>query len=346
MKSFYDPTPELLTVLEGDWSAAYSGGKDSSSMVTQIEWLRRAGWVTCKRPQLVQSDTGVEEDDLQELSHRMMAVLTASGWECVIVKPSIDRKLYTSILGRGVPPVHPGINTMRWCTNGTKLTPMNEWRKTNARGVTLIGERLGESAQRDDKIKKRGCSAGGECGIPEANERTFSPIITWTTCQVVDWLNGHVRSDVQSLMGDVFEITRQLVKIYKIRVNANVFDFADPEVTAGRFGCKGCPAITPRRGWVAELYDVWDEARKFKNRLWKNGKRLPGAIRMAVRKVLFDRVIDIQRRSGVVLVTPEDEAYIRYCWEAKIYPRGWSEEDETTEEPNRPLFEEHDPCTT
>jgi hypothetical protein len=32
----------------------------------------------------------------------------------------------------------------------------------------------------------------------------------------------------------------------------------------------------------------------------------------------------------VVLVKEEDIAFIHQCWENKVYPRGWSEEDEHT----------------
>ncbi len=61
---------------------------------------------------------------------------------------------------------------------------------------------------------------------------------------------------------------------------------------------------------------------------------------MEVRQRLFARVLDIQRRAGVVLVTPEDEAFIRQCWAEKVYPRGWSEADELTVLPDEsPLYE-------
>ena len=61
---------------------------------------------------------------------------------------------------------------------------------------------------------------------------------------------------------------------------------------------------------------------------------------MAVRKVLFERIMDIQRRAGIVLVTPEDEAFIRKCWADKRYPRGWSELDEATVPPSdAPLYD-------
>lgn len=59
-REFWLPSPEHLDRLGGPWCCSFSGGKDSTSLVTWIEWLRREGWISVDRPQLVQSDTGVE----------------------------------------------------------------------------------------------------------------------------------------------------------------------------------------------------------------------------------------------------------------------------------------------
>ncbi len=208
---------------------------------------------------------------------------------------------------------------------------------------------------RDGKLKRSsGCAAGGECGLPEAGEGKYPPILNWTTCHVIDWLNGLVRTDVRKTMADVFALTKKLVAVYDVKVSQEGFDWNDPEVSAARFGCIGCPAIGAERAAprsviarhgidsaIAEIYDVWFEAREAKNRCvnLKHGHvKMPGPIRLEVRKRLFVRVMDIQRRSGITLITPEDEAFIRGCWERKVYPRGWSEADEMNEAPEEPLF--------
>lgn len=124
MIPFCHPTQEHLQKLNDPWCCSYSGGKDSTSLVTWIEWLRRKGWITAECPQLVQSDTTVEYQLLQQISHDMMAVLRKSGWECAIVEPKINEKLYKRILGIGNTPIHAGITSMRWCTRSTKIDPM------------------------------------------------------------------------------------------------------------------------------------------------------------------------------------------------------------------------------
>ncbi len=360
MRSFYDPTDEHLTKLAQPWCASFSGGKDSTSLVTWVEWLRRSGRLAVERPQLVRSDTGVEEANLVGVAEELTALLVRSGWDCGLVLPAIHERLYNRILGIGNSPIHPGITRMRWCTRSTKIDPMNRWRRVNGNGLSLTGLRLGESAMRDGKIKRAACSAGGECGIPDPGEGKYSPILHWKTCEVIDWLNGRVGRAVTSLMADVFAVTAKLVGIYGIEEAVSLFDERQV-ISSARFGCIGCPAIgseaaAPRvvlkrngsENPLNELYDVWFEARRGVNRCFRpvGAKRSNakvggyGPIRMEARKRLFERVMDIQRRAGVVLVTPEDEAFIRDCWARKLYPRGWSEADESVVAPiDEPLFE-------
>jgi hypothetical protein len=45
----YVPSKETVSVLnDREWICSYSGGKDSTSLVTFIEWLRRIGLVRCE----------------------------------------------------------------------------------------------------------------------------------------------------------------------------------------------------------------------------------------------------------------------------------------------------------
>lgn len=351
-RPYSEPDDEQLTKLSGAWCCSYSGGKDSTSLVTWIEWLRRSGQIMVDRPQLVQSDTTVEDPRLMAISRQLMACLRRSGWECQVVEPKIHEKLYNRIFGIGVVPIHPGIKNMRWCTRSTKIAPMERWRSSNSSGLTLTGLRLGESSMRDGKLKRHGCAAGGECGIPDPSDRTYSPILHWRICDVIEWLNGSVERKIVEVMDDLFEITRKLVEIYEVTIRHEGWEWAEAEVSATRFGCIGCPAISATRdaprstmarngieSSLNELYDVWFEARRRENRLWSlRLKKQYGPIKMEVRKRLFDRVMDIQERAGVSLITPEDEAFIRECWENEVYPRGWSKDDELVSPPEPALF--------
>lgn len=365
----FAPSKDTLAVLnEREWICSFSGGKDSSSLVTWIEWLRRVGLVQKSTPRLVMSDTTVEFPFLRGIADRLMGVLRKSGWDCEIVTPRINEKLYNRIFGIGNTPVHPGGRKMRWCTRATKIDPMKRRAKLIAPDVVqLSGVRWGESDNRDGKLSAGGCAVGGECGLPEPGEGVYGPIIAWKTCKVVEWLSGEAGEEINAVMADLLPMMRELVNVYEVKKGQAGMFGGEPKVTAMRFGCIGCPAITREKitrskagreqpQWIhlRRLYDVWQALYLRKNRCCRirpqdtktNGPKPKwgsdhfgfGPVRMAARQHYFAEVLDIQRQSGVTLVTPEDEAFIRDCWKRKAYPRGWSEADELTVPPEDGLF--------
>jgi 3'-phosphoadenosine 5'-phosphosulfate sulfotransferase (PAPS reductase)/FAD synthetase len=349
------PSKDVLATLNDRvWVSSYSGGKDSTALVTFIEWLRRIGLVKVAKPRLVMSDTTVEYPFLRRIADALMERLTVSGWECEIVTPAIDQRLYTRIFGVGNAPTHPAIRRMRWCTRSTKTDPMKRFAKTvGADVVQLSGIRWGESDTRDGKLKASGCAAGGECGLPEPGPDVFSPIITWKLCKLLEWLNGEAGVEVNAVIADLLPMMRELVGVYEVKPGApQLFDEPPPQASM-RFGCVGCPAITSDKvtrskrlrgradyAHLRRLYGIWEQLYRPENRcVWvEGGKHGMGPVRMAVRKRYFAELLDIQEKSGVTLVKPDDEAFIRDCWERKVYPRGWSEADEAVVPPETGLY--------
>ena len=350
---------ETLAILNSrEWISSFSGGKDSTTLVTAIEYHRRVGLIKASvKPRLVQSDTEVEWPFLADTSQRMIAALTAYGWECVIVKPKIDQKLYNRIFGIGNVPVHPGNKKrMRWCTRATKVDPMLKFNRTIGPNVLqLSGVRFGESAVRDGKLRVPSCSAGGECGLPDVNERVYGPIINWKLCKVIEWLSGEVDQAVRDTISDLLPIMHDLVDVYEVeREEQHGFWKMPPKISAMRFGCIGCPAISnekvtrshaakkhPEWQAVKRIYGIWDQCYRRMNRCVRtvNGKDGYRPLRMEARKRLFGEFLDVQRDAGITLVTTTDIDFIHKCWEEKRYPRGWSEASEASEARNL-LFKE------
>lgn len=343
------PSKETLGVLnEKPWICSYSGGKDSTTLVTWIEWLRRVGMVRVANPRLVLSDTGVEYPFLGAISAEMMAALRACDWSCDVVRPAIDKRLYVRIFGIGNSPVHPGGKKMRWCTRSTKIDPMKRFAKTLAPGIIqLSGVRFGESKSRDDKIRPKPatCSAGGECGLPEPRKDVYGPIIDWPTCKVVEWVGGRVDESIREVIADLLPPMARLYEVYDFREDAQtkLFD-APPTFTSARFGCIGCPAISREKvtrsaaGKVDErwahlrgIYRIWEQCYAYANRCVGATGRA-GPLRLEARKRLFGELLEIQRLAGIELVSSEEETFIRRCWDEKRYPKGWTEADELTPE--------------
>lgn len=343
------PSETLAVLNDRQWICSYSGGKDSTTLVTWIEYLRRIGMVKCETPRLVMSDTGVEYPFLQQISADMMARLSATGWKCEIVRPAVHQRLYCRIFGIGNTPVHPGGRKMRWCSRSTKIDPMNRFSKSvGADTIQLSGVRWGESDVRDEKLELGGCAAGGECGLPAPSGGVYGPIITWRTCKVLEWLAGEVEGEVRGVIADLLPMMRRLIDVYELKYEQPNLYGVPPKASSMRFGCIGCPAISNEKitkskqgkahaEWshLRRIYGIWDRLYAYENRCLKikAGRGRAGPVRLEARKRYFAELLDIQAQSGVTLVTPEDIAFIHDCWERKVYPRGWSEADEATEEP-------------
>lgn len=179
----YLPTKQVLGILSHrEWVCCYSGGKDSTALVTWVEWLRRvrllgrdiSKLVGMSTPRLVMSDTTIEYPFLRDTSTSLLGVLATCGWQYKIVVPEVRHKMYNQIFGRGVTPIDRAVRGMRWCTRATKTDPMQKWaeREIGAQVVQLTGARWGESQRRDEKLRRSigGCAAGGECGLPVPRE--------------------------------------------------------------------------------------------------------------------------------------------------------------------------------
>lgn len=347
MNPFFVPTKLTLRVLnEKEWMASYSGGKDSTSLVTWIEWLRRSGMVKVARPRAIQSDTEAEFPFLTEVVEMMISTLRACGWDITIVRPAVDKKLYNSIFGLGQTPVNPAFKGMRWCTRQTKIGPMDKWKKENTEKgvVALTGVRWGESKVRDEKIKARGkveggCGAGGECGLPPVKEGqdVYGPILNWHDTHVVKWLAGTNECEVTNgIMSDLRGVTARLLRVYHTSLGDEGLGLFPRKVHFLRFGCCGCPALKrdkviraaekedPSVSALKALYALWDECRLKYNRMWhwneKKGKLQYGPVKIAVRKKLFEKFLAIQERAGVKLVGKQDIKFIEWCWKKNKHP--------------------------
>jgi DNA sulfur modification protein DndC len=181
---------------------AFSGGKDSTTVVTLLLTLIRQGCVPLpKTLTILYTDTRLELPPLQASAIALLKELEARGVQTQMVLPELDHRFFVYVFGRGVPPPS---NTFRWCTNQIKVLPMeravatmsvqqgfgewvwdNRYQKERCRAygewvwderlqknlfqpyekyLLLTGVRLGESAARDNRIMVACSKDGAECG--------------------------------------------------------------------------------------------------------------------------------------------------------------------------------------
>lgn len=140
------------------WAIAWSGGKDSTTLLTLVIYLIDTGKVP--RPKtltIFYADTRLELLPLWIAARDIRDELEVRGIEVRVVMAPLDKRFLVYILGRGVPP--PNNNTLRWCTRQIKIDPMAaELRRLHGERGTkvlmLTGVRQGEIRRPRDPVVK------------------------------------------------------------------------------------------------------------------------------------------------------------------------------------------------
>lgn len=334
------------------WSISFSGGKDSSALVTLIVYLIKTKQIP--RPKdltILYADTRLELPPLQMSAMQILNECSKRGYNTQVVMAPIEKRLLPYILGRGVPP--PNNNTLRYCTQMIKLEPMKVamqalYKQNGKKLLSLNGVRIGESAIRDRRILTSCSKNGSECGqgwfqrdLPDSICDKLSPILHWRVCQVWDWL----RFDAPALGFDT-----------EILIDAYGGDEAE-EINA-RTGCICCPLAEkdlaldslikmPQWSYLAPLKQIrnWYEfGRRFDNRLQKAGEKKAngkyssnpcrkGPLTIDARKQMFEGILTIQEqinsdakrmnRPYVDLLNQEEIQHIEWCHDNNVFPNGW-----------------------
>lgn len=338
------------------WAVAYSGGKDSSALVTMVIHLIETGVVA--RPEsltVLYSDTRQEIPPLHIAALQTLEHIRQRGYSTRVVLPTLDDRYFVYMLGRGVPP--PNNQTLRWCTPQLKVEPMlaalKELRDSSGdKLLMLTGVRIGESAARDQRIALSCGRNGAECGqgwfqetTPESIADTLAPILHWRVCHVWDWL-----------MFNAPEIAPSVALV------AEVYGGEEAQELNARTGCIGCPLATQdtaldhvlsQEKWaylkpLKRLRPLYRELRKFKHRKQKDGERNKGGelssnpnrkgpLTLTAREWALGQVLSVQdeinalaKRQGrplIDLINKEEESRIRELIAARTYPQRWSDDD-------------------
>ncbi len=326
------------------WAAAYSGGKDSTATLSVLVHLIDTGRIA--KPEsftVIYADTRMELTPLHTAAMIMLEKLRDRGIRTQVVLPIMEDRFFVYVLGRGVPPPS---NTFRWCTAQLKINPMlralEQLREqAGEKFLMLTGVRSGESAQRDARIALSCGKNGAECGqgwfqeaTPEAVADTLAPLLHWRVCFVWDWLFWHA----PGLTG----LPTNLV--------AEAYGGDEAQEINARTGCVGCnlasrdfalEMILHNPKWahlkpLMELRPLYAELKQPNNRLRKDGTETRadgslvtnpcrmGPLTFEARRMGLARVLDIQRRAGVDLINPEEQAMIESLISAETWPRGWA----------------------
>lgn len=358
------------------WAVAWSGGKDSTAILTLLLALLESGELAWPETLTVfYADTRMELPPLAIAALAIMERLRERNVEVEVVRAPLDKRFLVYMLGRGVPP--PNNNTLRWCTRQIKVDPMTaaiERRLEQLDGDVLMitGVRQGESAVRDRRIEMSCSKDGAECGqgwyqqvLPQAKGvrgriATLAPLLHWRVCLVWDWL-----------------------RIYAPRAEYGGWDTApiadayggdEAEEVNARTGCVGCPlaskdlalaAVLNQERWshlapLLRLKPLYRWLRLPEQRLRKEGleplkgggfaknPQRMGPLTLEARQHALGEVLAMQSevnaaakrlgRPPLDMLDAEEEARIRALIAAGTWPDGWSGDEPLADLPLDRVF--------
>lgn len=338
------------------WVIAWSGGKDSTALLTLTIALIESGQI--KKPEtltVLYADTRMELTPLQCSAFSIIEQMKQRNIDVRVITAPLDKRFLVYILGRGVPP--PNNSTLRWCTQQIKLNPMNEAVKQLAeefgeRLLILTGVRQGESAIRDGRIAMSCGKNGAECGqgwfqndISDSIGAKLAPLLHWRVCTIWDWLK--IFAPRKSHGG------------WQTQLLADTYGGDEAEEINARTGCICCPLASNDKAldiivkmdhWgylepLKELRGIYEEMRLpihrlrqpagktlTSGKLAKNQNRL-GPLTLSARIYFLNKIIAIQEAINancpenmpqVDILNIEEISRIRELIELKQFPNGWN----------------------
>ena len=338
---------------EQPWVIAYSGGKDST-LLLQVIWEVLAAQPESSRHRqvhVVGNDTLVESPLVIRHLRASMERIAASAKEAGlpirtrITRPHIDQTFWVNVIGRGyIPPTR----NFRWCTDRMKILPtgslLERLVKRHGRAVLLVGTRKSESEQRRRNMAKRqvsGAKMNAHGGI--AGCRVFAPL-----AELDDEDVWKVLMQRRAPWGGTH---RDLITLYRnagggeCPLVLSKEDAPSCGTTSPRFGCWTCTVVVKDRSmrgliasghedaavleqlfdfreWLVELREDDGNRQRVRRdgntRSRADGSRVLGPFTLAVRRMILERLRELEVKTGWSLISGSEEEIIRDIWRKDV----------------------------
>lgn len=280
------------------WIITYSGGKDSTALVVMALYMK--GVHPDINLSITYSDTMMEIPQMSSVAYSFLSAIEKKYPANVkIVKPEIDDTYWVRMIGRGYPPPGP---RFRWCTPKIKIKPSRKLHDDE--GLFITGLRMGESQQRDIRLKNS-CLNGGanECGsdvwVNQKGIDVAAPIIHWTATEV--WY---------FLMIPAVKVIPEVQLVVDLYGN-----------TALRFGCWMCTVVMKDKTMIAlaksgdlkvqgllqfREWIVVESKKPEKRYMRKDGRK--GRLNITFRRLVLKKLLELQGSLKIELISnPELE---------------------------------------
>lgn len=310
------------------WFIGYSGGKDSSALLSLV-FMTLAKLRKCNKPVvIVYSDTGVEIPVVKSFTKNVLRNLITEAKvynipiTTKIVRPKIDDTFFVKIIGRGYP---PPTNKFRWCTDRLRINPLQKFMANieDDEKIVLLGTRRGESPERDKILSC--CQAEKKkfyYQVGHTKTKIYAPIVNYS-CK--DIWNTLCSKDLPKSLD-----TNKLLSLYKSATNGDLTELINNRHT-GRFGCWTCtvirkdravtnmsndgfPELAPLldfRNWLSLIRDNTN----FRAKQRRNGQKGLGPFTLKARKNILKELFKVESQTKWQLITKKETEKIYSLWE-------------------------------
>lgn len=243
------------------WVVGYSGGKDSTAVLSLV-WLALRSIPPEQRTKpvhVISTDTLVENPVVASwVSGSLSLMRQAASDEGLPIEPhrltpKVENTFWVNLIGKGYPAPR---QKFRWCTERLKISPSNAFIrdvvKSNGEAILVLGTRKAESAGRHHRMSSLEGARTRALLSPNVslpNSLVYTPIEDWSNDDV--WL---FLMQVPNPWG--FD-NKELLAMYRGASEDNecplVVDTSTPSCGDSRFGCWVCTLVDKDKSMTAMI---------------------------------------------------------------------------------------------
>lgn len=328
------------------WIVAFSGGKDSTLIAHIVfEALLKLPPSLRVRPiYFVSNDTLVESPlVVKHMRDVLMEIQDAANILKLpiysqVTTPALEQTFWTLLIGKGYP--SPNRN-MRWCTDRLKIQPTSQFIldrvRSDGSAIIVLGVRKAESSARRAVIESHQNQANSNL-TPHGsltNALVYRPIADLSTDEVWEILASHTPP-----WGGQH---RKLIQLYRDAAGGECPVVLSQDEAPGcgtnssRFGCWTCTVVDKDkslqgfvdvgktqfqpllefRDWLVEIRnkpEYRQNERRNGQMQFRDGKHIPGPFTIEARKMILNRLLEVQAEYGEPLISAEEIELIRSIW--------------------------------
>lgn len=333
------------------WIIGFSGGKDSTLVVhATIDALMSLPPSRRIRPvHVVSNDTLVESPvviaHLDKVTKAIGRTAENLGLPITVARttPDITKSFWVLLIGKGYPSPN---QTMRWCTDRLKIQPTSDYIKRHisesGAAIVVLGVRTDESGARQRSIERH--QNHRDSKLAPHNELLgaliYRPIVHLSTDDVWEIL-GTYPAPWGGSHSDLFQLYRD-AEGGECPVVLSKEEAPGCGTPNSRFGCWTCTVVEKDKslqGFIdvgnhqyKPLVDFRDWLKSIRNKseyrqayrrngrlsFDVQGKHIPGPFTIQTRKLILERLLEVQKEFGDRLVSEVELDLIYQHWTTEL----------------------------